>query len=95
MEMLSCKDKREALETGSKVPEDNLEIERVKVQGRNRDIKLIDGQIDELRYKHERLVKENRESKLKIIAWEKEVDKNEEAKRECDRKFNELATAPF
>ncbi|KAL9995728.1 hypothetical protein Hdeb2414_s0776g00945651 [Helianthus debilis subsp. tardiflorus] len=95
MEMLSCKDKREALETGSKVPEDNLEIERVKVQEHNIDIKLIDGQIDELRYKRDRLVKENRESKLKIIAWEKEVDKNEEAKRECDRKFNELATAPF
>ncbi|KAM0027980.1 hypothetical protein Hdeb2414_s0019g00546571 [Helianthus debilis subsp. tardiflorus] len=95
MEMLSCKDKREALETGSKVPEDNLEIERAKVQERKIDIKLIDGQIDELRYKRDRLVKENRESKLKIIAWEKEVDKNEEAKRECDRKFNELATAPF
>ncbi|MFS7976201.1 putative Agenet-like domain-containing protein [Helianthus anomalus] len=95
MEMLSCKEKREAIETGSKVPEDNLEIERVKVQERKIDIKLIDGQIVELRYKRERLVKENRESKLKIIAWEKEVDKNEEAKRECDRKFNELATAPF
>ncbi|KAJ0520482.1 putative Agenet-like domain-containing protein [Helianthus annuus] len=95
MEMLSCKDKREALETGSKDPEHHLEIERVKVQERKIHIMLIDCQINELREKRERLVKENRGSKLKIIAWEKEVDKNEEAKRECDRKFNELATAPF
>ncbi|KAM0027983.1 putative Agenet-like domain-containing protein [Helianthus debilis subsp. tardiflorus] len=95
MEMLSFKDKREALETGSKDPEDHLEIERVKVQERNKDIVLIDGQINELRDRRERLVKENEESTLNIVAWEKEVEDIEEAKCECDRKFNELATAPF
>ncbi|KAJ0520486.1 hypothetical protein HanIR_Chr10g0459951 [Helianthus annuus] len=55
MEMLSLKDKREALETGEKNPEDNLEIERVKVQERNKDIVLTDCQINELRDRRERL----------------------------------------
>ncbi|KAJ0743451.1 hypothetical protein HanPI659440_Chr10g0375941 [Helianthus annuus] len=55
MEMLSLKDKWEALETGEKNPEDNLEIERVKVQERNKDIVLTDCQIDELRDRRERL----------------------------------------
>ncbi|MFS7941366.1 hypothetical protein Hanom_Chr05g00475381 [Helianthus anomalus] len=67
MEMLSWKDKKEALETWSKKPEGNLEIERVKVQERNKDIMLIDSQIDELRDRREQLVKENKESTLKII----------------------------
>ncbi|KAJ0743447.1 putative Agenet domain, plant type [Helianthus annuus] len=95
MEMLSCKDKREALETGSKDPEDHLDIERVKVEERNKDIVLIDSQINELRDRRERLVKENEESTLNIVAWEKEVEDIEKAKCECDRKFHELATAPF
>ncbi|KAJ0520488.1 putative Agenet-like domain-containing protein [Helianthus annuus] len=95
MEMLSCKDKREALETGSKDPEDHLDIERVKVQERNKDIVLIDSQINELRDRRERLVKENEESTLSIVAWEKEVEDIEKAKCECDRKFHEIATAPF
>ncbi|MFS7975422.1 putative Agenet-like domain-containing protein [Helianthus anomalus] len=95
MEMLSWRDKREALETGSKKPQGNLEIERVKVQERNKDVVLIDSQIDELRDKRQRLVKENEESRLNIVAWEKEIEDVEEAKCECDRKFFELATARF
>ncbi|XP_022021715.1 DUF724 domain-containing protein 7 isoform X1 [Helianthus annuus] len=95
MEMLSCKDKREALETGSKDPEDHLEIECVKVQERKIHIMLIDCQINELREKRERLVKENEESTMNIAAWEKEVAEIEEAKCECDRKFYELANARY
>ncbi|KAJ0520487.1 hypothetical protein HanIR_Chr10g0459961 [Helianthus annuus] len=95
MEMLSLKDKREALETGSKDPKDHLEIERVNVQEHKIDIMLIDSQIDELRNKRERLVKENEQSTLNIVAWEKEVAEIEEAKCDCDRKFHELATAPY
>ncbi|KAJ0699357.1 hypothetical protein HanRHA438_Chr10g0439111 [Helianthus annuus] len=95
MEMLSCKDRREALDTGSKDPEDHLEIERVNVQEHKIDIMLIDSQIDELRNKRERLVKENEQSTLNIVSWEKEVAEIEEAKCDCDRKFYELATAPY
>ncbi|KAJ0520485.1 hypothetical protein HanIR_Chr10g0459941 [Helianthus annuus] len=95
MEMLSCKDRREALDTGSKDPEDHLEIECVKVEERKIHIMLIDCQINELREKRERLVKENEESTMNIAAWEKEVAEIEEAKCECDRKFYELATAPY
>ncbi|KAL9995729.1 putative Agenet-like domain-containing protein [Helianthus debilis subsp. tardiflorus] len=95
MEMLSCKDKREALETGSKDPEDHLEIECVKVEERKIHIMLIDSQINELREKRERLVKENEESTMNIAAWEKEVAEIKEAKCEYDRKFYELATAPY
>ncbi|MFS7976208.1 putative Agenet-like domain-containing protein [Helianthus anomalus] len=83
MEMLSCKDKREALEMGSKDPEHHLEIERVKVQERKIDVMLIDSQIAELRNKRERLVKENEESTMNIAAWEKQVAEIEEAKCDC------------
>ncbi|KAI7729433.1 hypothetical protein M8C21_010271 [Ambrosia artemisiifolia] len=95
MEMLSWKDKWEALVTAKKEPKDNLETESDKVEGRNKDIMAIDYQLDELRKTRERLVKENEESTLKIVAWEKEVDENEKAMCECDRKFCELATAAF
>ncbi|KAL9995730.1 hypothetical protein Hdeb2414_s0019g00546591 [Helianthus debilis subsp. tardiflorus] len=95
MEMLSLKDKQEALETGSKVPKDHLEIECVKVEERKIDIMLIDSQIDELRNKRERLLKENEQSTMNIAAWEKEVAEIEEAKCDYDRKFYELATAPY
>ncbi|MFS7941368.1 hypothetical protein Hanom_Chr05g00475411 [Helianthus anomalus] len=56
---------------------------------------LIDSQIAELRNKREQLVKENEQSTLNIVAWEKEVAEIEEAKCDCDRKFYELANAPY
>ncbi|KAI3760020.1 hypothetical protein L1987_50408 [Smallanthus sonchifolius] len=95
MEMLSFKDKEEGHDTRSKKSKDNIRSQRLKIQERNKAIELIDKQVDELLDKRQRLAKGNEESELKIIVWEEEVDESEEAKRECRRKFDELAMAPL
>ncbi|XP_076930989.1 uncharacterized protein LOC143595995 [Bidens hawaiensis] len=94
-EMLSLKDEAEAHKTGLKEPKDNIGSERAKIQKRNRDITVIDTQVDELRARREQLVKENEKSELKIDDWEEIVDVHERAIGECDRKIDDLATAPF
>ncbi|XP_076935462.1 DUF724 domain-containing protein 7-like [Bidens hawaiensis] len=94
-EMLSLKDEAETHRTGVKEPKDNIGSERAKIQKCNRDITVIDRQIDELIAKREQLMKENEKSELKIEAWEEIVDVHERAIGECDRKIDDLATAPF
>ncbi|KAI3760021.1 hypothetical protein L1987_50409 [Smallanthus sonchifolius] len=95
MEMLSFKDKEEGHDTRSKKSKDNIGSQRFEIQERNKAIELIDKQVDGLFDKRQRLVKGNEESELNIVVWEEEVNESEEAKRECRRKFDELATAPF
>ncbi|XP_076890201.1 DUF724 domain-containing protein 7-like, partial [Bidens hawaiensis] len=94
-ELISLKDKREALESRSKKVKDNIESQRVVVQKLDKEIKSIDKRLADLKAKRDRALKEKEKKDSEVADLEAEICEIEDRMRDCLCEFDELATTSF